>query len=144
MTDAEFPPGQESFHCFCNRNAILCGAYFYAVTPHHSFAPPESAQGLLDSADSLAWGNRWTDAQPLYEKALHLFAARQQPSKALYAQVNEIPPDESGSIGKIVRLTQDLEGRKLKTRKLGSASSPFVGCWRRNTTRHKRGPRGKK
>jgi hypothetical protein len=63
--------------------AILVGAYFYAVTPHHSFAPPESAGGLLDRADSLAWGNRWTDAQPLYKKAQHLFAAQKQTSKAL-------------------------------------------------------------
>lgn len=87
----------------------MVGAYFYAVTPHHSFASPESAEGLLDRADSLAWGNRWTDAQPLYKNAQHLFAAQKQPSKALYAQVSQIPPDESGSIrGKIVQLTEDL------------------------------------
>ncbi len=71
-------------------------------------AAPRSAS-RLNRADSLAWGNRWTDAQPLYEKAQHLFAAQKQPSKALYAQVSQIPPDESGSIrGKIVQLTEDL------------------------------------
>ena len=31
-------------------------AYYYAITPHHSSAPPESAEGLLDRADTLAWG----------------------------------------------------------------------------------------
>ena len=87
----------------------MVGAYFYAVTPHHSSASPESAEGLLDRADSLAWGNRWTDAQPLYKKAQHLFANQKQLSKALYAQVSQIPPDESGSIrDKIVQLTEDL------------------------------------
>lgn len=87
----------------------MVGSYFYAVTPHHSFAPPESAEGLLDRADSLAWGNRWTDAQPLYEKAQHLFAAQKRASKALYSQVSQMPPDESGSIrDKIVQLTEDL------------------------------------
>jgi hypothetical protein len=34
----------------------------------------------------------------LYEKAQHLFAAQKQPSKVLYAQVSQIPPDESGII----------------------------------------------
>ena len=123
----------------------MVGAYFYAVTPHHSFASPESAEGLLDRADSLAWGNRWTDAQPLYKKAQHLFAAQKQPSKALYAQVSQIPPDESGSIrDKIVQLTEDLRRPEAEDAETGSASSPFVECWRRITTRRKRGPPGNK
>jgi hypothetical protein len=100
--------------------ALLGGAYFYAVTPHHSSAPPESAEGLLDRADTLAWGNRWPDAQPLYAKAQHLFAAQKQPSKALYAEVSQVPPDESGSLpSKILQLTQDLgrpEAQEAETR----------------------------
>jgi hypothetical protein len=48
---------------------IAIGAYFYLVYPHHNSASPESAEGLLDRADTLAWGNRWIDAQPLYKHA---------------------------------------------------------------------------
>lgn len=47
---------------------VLGCAYFYAIAPHHSFAPPESAAGLLERADELAWGNEWAEAQPLYAK----------------------------------------------------------------------------
>ena len=83
--------------------------YYYAITPHHSSAPPESAEGLLDRADTLAWGNRWADALPLYQKAQQLYAAQHQPSQALYAQVSQIPPNESVSIPTTLwALTQDL------------------------------------
>ena len=85
-------------------------AYYYAITPHHSSAPPESAEGLLDRADALAWGNRWADALPLYQKAQQLYTAQQEPSKALYAQVSQIPPNESVSIpATLWALTQDLD-----------------------------------
>ena len=89
---------------------ILGSAYLYLTSPHHSFSAPESSQGLLDRADTLAWGNRWTDAQPLFRKAEKLFAAQHNLSKAQYAKVSQIPPDESGSVpAKILGLTQDLE-----------------------------------
>jgi len=88
---------------------LTAGAYFFAVSPHHSSAAPESAEGLLDGADTLAWGNRWADAQPLYAKAQRLFEAQNQPSKALYAAVSQLPPDETASLsGNIWRLTQNL------------------------------------
>ena len=84
-------------------------AYYYAITPHHSSAPPESAEGLLDRADTLAWGNRWADALPLYQKAQQLYTTQHEPSKALYAQVSQIPPNESVSIpATLWALTQDL------------------------------------
>jgi CHAT domain-containing protein len=84
-------------------------AYYYAITPHHSSAPPESAEGLLDRADTLAWGNRWADALPLYQKAQQLYTKQHQPSKALYAQVSQSPPNESVSIpATLWALTQDL------------------------------------
>ncbi|WP_211256431.1 hypothetical protein, partial [Edaphobacter aggregans] len=64
---------------------------------------------MLDRADTLAWGNRWADAQPLYARAQHLFDAQKERSKALYAEVSQVPPDESGSVpAKIFQLTQDL------------------------------------
>ena len=88
---------------------VIGCAYFYAITPHHSSAPPESSAGLLERADELAWGNEWAEAQPLYAKAEQLFDAQHQPSKALYAQVSQVPPNESISVpGTILRLTEDL------------------------------------
>ncbi len=73
-------------------------AYGVAVTPHHSWAVPQSAQGLLDKADALSWMNRWDEAQPVYAQARTLFLKQNQSSKALYAAVSEIPPDESTSV----------------------------------------------
>jgi CHAT domain-containing protein/tetratricopeptide (TPR) repeat protein len=70
---------------------------------------PESAEGLLDRADTLAWGNRWADALPLYQKAQHLYTTQHEPSKALYAEVSQFPPNESVSIpATLWTLTQDL------------------------------------
>lgn len=88
---------------------IMGCAYFYAIAPHHSSVPPESPAGLLERADELAWGNEWAEAQPLYAKAEKLFDAQHQPSKALYAQVSQVPPNESISVsGTILRLSEDL------------------------------------
>jgi CHAT domain-containing protein len=88
---------------------IAIGACFYLVNPHHNSASPESAEGLLDRADSLAWGNRWIDAQPLYKRAEQMFVAERQPSKALYAKVSQIPDDESVDLpATILSLTTDL------------------------------------
>ena len=90
---------------------LLAGVsmYFYVITPHPSSAPPDSAQALLDRADSLSWGNRWIDAEPLYKRAEQMFAAQGQSSKALYAQVSQIPPNESVDLpATIWALTQDL------------------------------------
>ena len=63
----------------------LIAIYFYAVSPHHSTAPADSASGLLDRADTLSWGNRWSDAQPLYRRAEPLFVAQRQSSRANYS-----------------------------------------------------------
>ncbi|RZU29643.1 hypothetical protein BDD14_6237 [Edaphobacter modestus] len=60
---------------------ILGSTYLYLISPHHNSAPPESADGLIDRADTLAWGNRWADALPLYARAQHLFEGQKQPSK---------------------------------------------------------------
>ena len=87
----------------------LGGAYFYGITPHHSFAPPDSPQALLDRADTLSWGNKWVEARPLYARAQKLYTAQGQPAKALYAEASQAVPNESISVeGKILRLTQDL------------------------------------
>ena len=87
----------------------LGGAYWYAITPHHSFAPSASAEGLLYRADTLSWTNRWAEARPVYARAAELFTTAHQPAKALYASVSEIPSDESTSAAtNILRLTQAL------------------------------------
>lgn len=89
---------------------VFSGAYFYAITPRHSFARPESAQGLLDRADSLSWNNRWAEATPFYTRAAAKFSKQDEPSKALYATVSEIPADETVSAPTyILRLTNDLQ-----------------------------------
>src|SRR5271163_180326 len=89
--------------------ALVWGGYFYAVAPHHSSAPPESAQGLLDRADELSWLNRWAEARPLYGRSALLFSQQHQDSKALYAEVSEIPADESLSeAATILHLTEAL------------------------------------
>ena len=89
---------------------LITGAfYFYAITPHASSAPVGSAQNLLDQADTLAWGNQWALAQPLYKQAEAKFEQQGQLSKALYARVSQIPPNESANSPlTIVSLTQDL------------------------------------
>jgi CHAT domain-containing protein len=76
----------------------LALAYGIAISPKHSFAPAESAQGLLDRADMLSWSNQWVEARPLYAESAKLFRQKGSAAKALYADVSEIPADESMSI----------------------------------------------
>lgn len=99
---------------------ILSGAYFFAITPHYSFARADSAQGLLDRADTLSWNNRWPEAKPLYDRAAAEFSKQNEPAKALYATVSEIPADETvGASTYILRLIDDLrkpEAQEPETR----------------------------
>ena len=89
---------------------LLVGCYVYTTTPHHTFAPPESAEGLLDRADTLAWGNEWAEAEPLYRRAQNAFLAQNDPARALYAEVSQAIPNESESMpAKILRLSEDLQ-----------------------------------
>jgi len=100
---------------------LAAGGYYYAITPHHTSAPPESAEGLLDRADTLSWVNRWAEAEPLYRRAEALFTAQRNPSKALYAKVSQIPPNESVDIpATIWSLTADLIQPGASERKPGS------------------------
>lgn len=88
---------------------VIGAAYYYAITPHGPSAAPQSAESLLYQADALAWGNRWEDALPVYRKAQQLFLSQHNVSKALYAEVSQIPPDESVNIPQtILRLDRDL------------------------------------
>jgi len=107
----KFRAGLKCFGVATGTILVMLGcAYFYSIAPHHSSAPPESPVGLLERADELAWGNKWAEAHPLYAKAEQLFDAQHQPSKALYAQVSQVPPNESISVpSTILRLTEDLQ-----------------------------------
>jgi len=88
---------------------VLTGAYYYAVSPHPPSVPQGSAEDLLYRANDLARNDRWEEAQPLYKRAEVLFAAQGNRSKALYAAVSQIPPDESVDIpATIWSLTADL------------------------------------
>ena len=88
----------------------LGAGYFYAITPHHTLAASESAEGLLDRADQLSWGNRWVEARPLYERAAKLFSAKHKTSQELYAKVSEVPADESVSApANLLLLNEDLK-----------------------------------
>lgn len=87
--------------------AALLAAYGIAVAPRKSSAAPESAQGLLDRADALSWTNRWAAAAPVYAKASTLFQKENQPAKALYAEVSELPVDESISVAAKIRRLDD-------------------------------------
>src|SRR5579863_9646517 len=88
---------------------VLSGAYYYAVTPHRPLVPAGSATDLLYRADTLAWNDRWEEAGPLYKQAEGLFWAQRNQAKALYAEVSQIPPNESVDIpAAIWSLTTDL------------------------------------
>ena len=90
--------------------ACSLSAYAIAVAPHHSWAAPESAEGLLDKADALSWTNRWVIAAPVYARASVLFKQNHQGAKALYAEVSQFPADESTSVAtKIRRLDEALK-----------------------------------
>lgn len=91
---------------------LVAGVYFYAITPHRISAPPDSAQGLLERADSLAWDNCWAEAAPLYKRAQGMFLAQGKLSKALYSQVSQIPSNESLNLPSTIwMLTKDLNGQ---------------------------------
>ena len=89
--------------------AALGAVYEYAVTPHHSSASPQSPEGIMDRADTLAWGHRWAEAAPLYARAQDLFARRGEASRSLYPEVSRLPANEAIPISvKIRTLTSDL------------------------------------
>ena len=66
---------------------------------------------LLRRADQMAWNNRWIEAEPLYRRAEALFREQSKASKALYAQVSQIPPNaEASSLPSTIwTLSQDLQ-----------------------------------
>ena len=70
-----------------------------------------SPEALLHRADDLAWSGRWFAAAPLFRQAEIKYTAERNVSKALFAQVSQIPARaESASLSDtIYDLTQDLK-----------------------------------
>jgi CHAT domain-containing protein/tetratricopeptide (TPR) repeat protein len=103
----------------CCLAIIAAGSSFYFVLLHHRTVLSDSSEGLLEHADTLAWGNRWADARPFYKEAEISFKNEGRLDCALYANVSQIPADETGSVeAKILQLSGDLlkpEAQNLET-----------------------------
>lgn len=71
----------------------------------------DSADALLQRADDLAWNGQWFAATTTFHQAEIKFTAERNDSKALYAQVSQIPAQaEATSLSDtIYALTQDLK-----------------------------------
>lgn len=65
---------------------------------------PESAEGLLNRADQMAWVNNWVGASLLFAKAEEIFRKRGDEKHALYAEVSEIPAqmESEGSLALLI------------------------------------------
>ena len=71
----------------------------------------DSAQVLLRRADDLAWNGQWFAAAPIFHQAEIKYTAERNETKALYAQVSQIPAQaEATSLSDtIYARTQDLK-----------------------------------
>src|SRR5579884_880845 len=99
--------------------AALLSVVGYQVFRRRDSPSPEA---LLKHADHLAWLNAWIQAEPYYRRAEIAFRAKGDSSKALYAQVSEMPAKSESSTtipNQIAILRQDLllpAARDPKTR----------------------------
>ena len=75
-----------------------------------------SADALLQRADEMSWNDQWIAAEPIYKQAEEMFVRDGNRSKALYAQVSQIPPhSEAASIRTTINaLTEDLSKPEAK------------------------------
>ena len=73
--------------------ALLSLVGYQAFRPRTSNAP----EAPLMRADEMSWLNNWIGAEPLYRRAELEFIQRHQLSKALYAQVSEMPAHTKSS-----------------------------------------------
>jgi len=84
------------------------GAVGYHVFRRRNARTPEA---LLERADEMSWLNSWIAAEPLYRQAETQFRKRGDLSKALYAQVSEMPAESESSItipAQVALLRHDL------------------------------------
>ncbi|HUZ95706.1 MAG TPA: CHAT domain-containing tetratricopeptide repeat protein [Edaphobacter sp.] len=88
--------------------AALLSVVVYQVVRRRDSQSPEA---LLKHADDLSWLNAWIQAEPYYRRAEVAFRAKGESSKALYAQVSEMPAKSESSTtipNQIAVLRQDL------------------------------------
>jgi len=88
--------------------AVLLGVVGYHVL---HWRIPGSSEALLEQADEKSWVNNWIAAAPLYRQAEARFNQQNEPSRALYARVSEIPAQSESSISvpaQLAELTTDL------------------------------------
>lgn len=88
--------------------AALLSVVGYQVFRRRDSQAPEA---LLKQADDLSWLNSWIQAEPYYRRAEIGFRSRGESSKALYAQVSEMPAKSESSAtipSQIAVLRQDL------------------------------------
>ena len=93
--------------------AGLLLAALLSVVGYHVFRrrDSQSPEALLKHADDLSWLNAWIQAEPYYHRAEIVFRAKGDTSKALYAQVSEMPAKSESSTtipNQIAILRQDL------------------------------------
>ena len=89
--------------------ATLLGFIGYQVFRRRN---PNAPEALLKRADDLSWLNAWIQAEPLYRQAEIEFRQRGNLSRALYAQVSQIPAESESSTtipSQIASLRHDLE-----------------------------------
>ena len=93
--------------CAVSISATIVIVVGYTINRH---VTSRNADALLKTADDLAWNEKWLAAEPLYKQAEVEYAAEGNSSKALYAQVSQIPVSaESTSLEATIHdLTQDL------------------------------------
>lgn len=68
--------------------AVLLSIFAYQIVRRRN---PNSPEELLKRADKISWLNNWIGAAPIYRQAQLDFRKRGQASKALYAQVSQVP-----------------------------------------------------
>jgi CHAT domain-containing protein len=89
--------------------AALLSIVGYQVFRRRSSQAPEA---LLKRADDLSWLNAWIQAEPIYRQAEIVFRKRGDLTRALYAQVSQIPAQSESSTtipNQIALLRRDLE-----------------------------------
>lgn len=88
--------------------AASLGAVGYRIVRRRN---PDSPEALLERADKMSWLNSWIAAAPLYHQAESQFIEEHQPSKALYAQVSQMPAHSESTTtlpSQIATLRHDL------------------------------------
>src|ERR1035437_8744537 len=112
-----FPPKRIQSFAFIVMCAVAFAAIAVLIAYHfsrHSVAG--SADAFLQRADEMSWNDQWLAAEPIYKQAEEMFVQNGNSSKALYAQVSQIPPhSESASIRSTINaLTADLSKPEAK------------------------------